>query len=1353
MIIYFADRQLNIIGQASTELPKGLVVTEDLKTEDVETGVSIFECKIPFDKDTRALVEECAEVGNYLLRSHDNENEFYTIIEAEIDTKKQHIYIYAEDDGMDLLNEVVGAYEADQAYPISHYINKYAAGAGFEIGINEAKNLTRKLSWDGESTAAERIASIATQFDGCEVSYSFEVDGLLVTKKYINIYKERGKDIGVTLRLNQDIDSIVTTKSIANLATALQCVGGTPDDKDDPITLKGYKYDDGDFYVDGTVVKSRNALKRWSRFLWKTEDSQKAGGHIVKQYSYDTTSQKELCAHAITELKKIRDMEVNYEVDITKFPDNVKIGDRINIVDDAGELYVSARILQLESSVADQEYKATLGEYLIKTSGIHQKVAELAAQFAKNSQSAARALAIANNAKTTADNAQAQADSALAGAQTAQEAAETAQAAANAANDSALLAQEKAAAAQSAVDTVEESVAGLETSVANAEAAAEQARKAAETAETKATEAHTAAVNAQTKADEAATAAGNAQAKADSATEKADTAKTAAEQAIADAEAAATTAAAAKLDAENAQKDIDALGENLTTLENTMTADYARKTDLTETEAKLQTQITQNAAEISSTASKVQTIDETANNAKEQAQAAQNAAADAQAQADQATADAQAAQSAADNAAAAATAAQNEADTAKAAAATAQSVADKAEADLEAAKADLATVTSRVDSTEQEIAAAQQAVTAAQTAANNAKADADAAAKKAADAQSTADTAVSDAATAKQAADDAADKATIAQAAADAAKGDAAAAQATADEAKAAANAAQSTADTAKTNAANAQAKADQAAAAADAAQQAADDADAKAAQAAADLATAQQNLANVTSRVDATEEEVAAAQAAVETAQAAADKAKSDAAAAQSTADTAKANAATAQTAADNAKTAADNAQAAANEAQKAADDAQAAVDALAVRVTTAETKITQNSEQISLMATKKEVTETLGGYYTKTETDAAIQLKADAITSSVKSTYATKQEVADIEVGGRNLLRNSKGEFVSATDASYGYWGLAADTYSHGVELEANQDYTLSFDWAVDWGEVTPVEYILVSVGCGGTAGSFTHDIGSTTLKNLATETNGYAVFTFTPTEANLENRPYFAMRPIRVNHENTLDGTTWTITNVKLEKGNKATDWTPAPEDVSGDIDSAQVAADDALASVAAAQSIIQQLADNIKMLVTDENGESLMSQTSNGWTFSTKEIQSQVDAASQSLADLIERVGSSEAAINILSNSVDEFGVIAEYIHIGSFTYTDGDGNVQTEPSIDLFETDTGFKLKITNTRIMFTDGSTPLVTIDSKTKSLVTPKATVESELQIGGDSRTDGVWIWKQRANGNIGLMWKGVSG
>lgn len=382
MIIYFANRSMEIQGSASTGLPGGFTVVEDTKTEEIETGVAVFECRVKFDSENRLQLEAMCEAGNYLLRSDGDTNEFYTIIEVEVDTKEQTVYLYAEDAGMDLLNEVCPAYEATANHDVAWYIKRYTADSGFEIGLNEVPDLVKKLKFASEQTATERLAEIAEGFGGFEISYSFAIHGMEVTHKYINIYQERGKDVADQLRLNQDIDRIITKMSAANLATALSCTGGTPKGKKDPITLQGYTYDDGDFYVDGKLLKSRQAVAQWSRYAWEVTDASDWQGHHIRQYTYNTTSQATLCSKAIKELKKLRQMEVNYEVEINNLPEGIRIGDRINIVDDGGALYLSARILKLETSICDQKQTATLGEYLLKGSGISAKVEELAEKFA-----------------------------------------------------------------------------------------------------------------------------------------------------------------------------------------------------------------------------------------------------------------------------------------------------------------------------------------------------------------------------------------------------------------------------------------------------------------------------------------------------------------------------------------------------------------------------------------------------------------------------------------------------------------------------------------------------------------------------------------------------------------------------------------------------------------------------------------------------------------------------------------------------------------------------------------------------------------------------------------------------------
>ena len=379
MILYFADRHMNVLGQASTELPKGLYISDDLKTEEVEAGVATLEFTLNYTASTRNDAKQYGSVGNYILRKNGDEQEFYTIITSEENISKQEVEIYAEDAGMDLLNETVGEYKADKAYPASYYVEKFSDDSGFEIGINEVSNYNRKLSWEGETTASERILSVATQFDA-EVSYTFEIDRLKIKHKYINLHKKRGVDQGRELRINREVKNIIVKSSVEDLATALSVTGGYPEDSETPINLKGYKYDDGDIYLSGSTIYSRSAVAKWSRYL---SEKGNGTGHIVQTYTYDTLSQSELCNRAVSKLKKIYDAAVSYEVELAYLPDGIKIGDTVNIVDDTGELYLSARIMKLESSICNDEYTATLGEYQLKSSGISEKMESLASQFEK----------------------------------------------------------------------------------------------------------------------------------------------------------------------------------------------------------------------------------------------------------------------------------------------------------------------------------------------------------------------------------------------------------------------------------------------------------------------------------------------------------------------------------------------------------------------------------------------------------------------------------------------------------------------------------------------------------------------------------------------------------------------------------------------------------------------------------------------------------------------------------------------------------------------------------------------------------------------------------------------------------
>lgn len=72
-------------------------------------------------------------------------------------------------------------------------------------------------------------------------------------------------------------------------------------------------------------------------------------------------------------LKTMCDIAVNYECSITNTTQEVSLGDTVNVVDEKSKLFLSARVLKIETSEVDKTKTLTLGDYLIKQSGISEQ--------------------------------------------------------------------------------------------------------------------------------------------------------------------------------------------------------------------------------------------------------------------------------------------------------------------------------------------------------------------------------------------------------------------------------------------------------------------------------------------------------------------------------------------------------------------------------------------------------------------------------------------------------------------------------------------------------------------------------------------------------------------------------------------------------------------------------------------------------------------------------------------------------------------------------------------------------------------------------------------------------------------
>lgn len=151
-------------------------------------------------------------------------------------------------------------------------------------------------------------------------------------------------------------------------------------------------------------------------------------------------------------------------------------------------------------------------------------------------------------------------------------------------------------------------------------------------------------------------------------------------------------------------------------------------------------------------------------------------------------------------------------------------------------------------------------------------------------------------------------------------------------------------------------------------------------------------------------------------------------------------------------------------------------------------------------------------------------------------------------------------------------------------------------------------------------------------------------------------------------------------------------------------------------------------IELLQGMFRTIITDENGESRMEQTENGWRFVISSIEQQLQNNGEKVADLEEATNKSQSVVEGLESAVEEIKTKTASVKVG--TYND-------KPSIELFTSENSFKIVITNEEILFLEGSSTPAYIKNSGLN-------VENHLYVGSLSIV-------KRGNGHMSIMPKGV--
>lgn len=170
---------------------------------------------------------------------------------------------------------------------------------------------------------------------------------------------------------------------------------------------------------------------------------------------------------------------------------------------------------------------------------------------------------------------------------------------------------------------------------------------------------------------------------------------------------------------------------------------------------------------------------------------------------------------------------------------------------------------------------------------------------------------------------------------------------------------------------------------------------------------------------------------------------------------------------------------------------------------------------------------------------------------TNSTTPVYTTPQvsseweAINSIEVGGRNLVKNTSKEFANGT---MGPWNSQVNTPIHMSETTLKAGDTITYRLYLKFGATTD----------GGAARLTFRNSSDTGLKTavgnyISANSEGYSEVTATIPEGT-NNIQILAQR-----QNSAADAVSFSFQYklVKAEVGNKATDWTPAPEDVDAQI----------------------------------------------------------------------------------------------------------------------------------------------------------------------------------------------------
>ncbi|WP_262372681.1 phage tail spike protein [Sutcliffiella horikoshii] len=222
-------------------------------------------------------------------------------------------------------------------------------GTGWQRGITEYAGI-RKVTIDGYKDPYQVLKQLASLFE-LELRFRIEVDGNRIIGRYVDLIKRRGEDTKKETRLGKDLIGVERIEN-SDIVTALRVLGP--------------EQEDGTRLV--VEVKSEEAKQRWAR----------DGEHLWEDYepvfNEDNVTSERLTELGEVQLAKRINTTVQFTADVVSMEEifgytheKVRLGDTNRIKDTSYEppLYLEARVIEIHRSISGKtKRKYVLGDFI-----------------------------------------------------------------------------------------------------------------------------------------------------------------------------------------------------------------------------------------------------------------------------------------------------------------------------------------------------------------------------------------------------------------------------------------------------------------------------------------------------------------------------------------------------------------------------------------------------------------------------------------------------------------------------------------------------------------------------------------------------------------------------------------------------------------------------------------------------------------------------------------------------------------------------------------------------------------------------------------------------------------------------